>query len=265
MSAAIHKQSPAKAFTLIQHRRSVSLVLLTAMLAALLLSCSKPSDEDLDVHRNGLTRRAERLLGIDPSSPTNPLVLVPVATGEEPFTLTYMVPVQADIRSNRCDLVLVDNGKPADAFLFTRQTDGSYLLHWTTTFAQYGSHKLQVEMRVPFHTNVYGPPRLENVTNLVRLDPSTTSFGNKVEFLGFVHVPSADYRIEIFDTNQMPLRTITGHTEKGVIDEVWDLKTTNNEVYGDKEFTAQVYITPTIKDANGTTRSNAPTVRVRYF
>jgi len=229
---------------------------------ALLFSCTR-ADDDVEQHGSGLTRRAERLLGVDPVAPSNPLVLIPVATGEEPFTLTYRVPVRTDVRSNHCELVLLDNGVPADWYVFTRETN-AYTLDWATSFASFGPHALQVQLRIPFHTNVNGPVRLENVTNLVRFDPSVSSFGSRVWIHAFLRVPSADYLIEFYDTNKALLKTIKGHTEKGLIDEVWNLKTTDGKERMDRQIDAQVYVTPTVRTPEGRTRSNAPTVRVPY-
>ncbi len=55
---------------------------------------------------------------------------------------------------------------------------------------------------------------------------------------------SADYKILIFDTNAHLLRTISGHTEKGIIDVIWDLTTEDGGVRHDREFDAKVYVRP---------------------
>jgi hypothetical protein len=186
---------------------------------ALLLSCSKRNDDDLDVHGNGLTRYAERVLGVDPLAPTNPLVLIPVVNGEEPFVLTYEVPVRTDVRSNGCDLFLWDNGTTADATETERRTNDTYLVTWCTTFAAFGQHALQVRLGVPFHSPraVFGPKRMENVTNLVQFDGASTSFGSRVFIEGKLQCRSAAYKIEVFGTNGRPVRVIFGHTDKGAI------------------------------------------------
>jgi hypothetical protein len=77
------------------------------------------------------------------------------------------------------------------------------------------------------------------------------SFGSQASFYGTLQVQSADYEIEIYDTTNNLLKTITNHTDTGVLDEVWDLTTdTNQPPRADEEFFAQLYITP-----NGLTRS----------
>jgi hypothetical protein len=169
-----------------------------------------------------------------------------------------------DVSTKRCELKLLDNGKLADAYIFTKQTNDGYILHWTTIFAESGHHDLQVMMRIPFHTNVCGPSRREMITNLLRFDPSVTSFGSRVWIHGFLSIPSADYRISITDTNQVLLKDISGHTEKGVIDEIWDLRSEDNDVRRDEQLEVLVFVTPTVKDTNGIIRSNGPTVSVPY-
>lgn len=130
-------------------KSSHNVVAATAFAAAslwLLCSCSRPDDEQVDVHGNGLTRRAERILGVDPSAPTNPLVLIPVTNGYEPYALTYQVPIRTDVESNGGHLTLLDGGEAARDWLFERQTNGTYLLYWTTLYSKPGPHTLQVEL-----------------------------------------------------------------------------------------------------------------------
>lgn len=102
------------------------------------------------------------------------------------------------------------------------------------------------------------------ITNLLRFDSSAASFASRLWIHGFLSIPSADYRIAITDTNQVLLKNITGHTENGVIDEIWNLRSEDNEARKDERFEALVFVTPTIKDKNGIIRSNASTVRVPY-
>ena len=98
----------------------------------------------------------------------------------------------------------------------------------------------------------------------MQFDPGTESFGSQMWFHGFLHIPSADYKIDIFDTNKTLLKTIAGHTEKGVIDEIWNLKTSDGQTRKDEEFASELFITPTAMDTNGYMKSNAPTVRIPY-
>lgn len=213
----------------------------------MLLSCSERNNDDLGVHGNGLTRYAERVLGADPLAPTNPLVLIPVVNGEEPIVLTYEVPVRTDVRSNRCDIFLWDNGEPATTSEIKRLTNGAYLVIWDTLFAAFGHHELKLMLGVPYQsrTVVFGPKRMETVTNLVQFTVTSTSFGTRIFIEGKLRCSSADYKIEFFDTNAQLLRTIYGHTEKGVIQQGWDLRDADGRLRDDTQFKAEVYIAPT--------------------
>jgi hypothetical protein len=150
----------------------------------------------------------------------------------------------------------VDNGV-LYSHEFIRQTNGTYLVYWNTTFVTYGSHALQVALLMPPRSEVYGVKRIEIVTNLIRFDPGSTSFGTRVSIDGILHVDAADYRIEIYDTTNNLLKTITGHTDKRAIGEVWNLTTTNGQIRTDQEFTAKVYIRPTATNGFSAEGSNA--------
>jgi hypothetical protein len=215
--------------------------------------------DNVDLSGDGLTGRAKRILGINPLSQDNPLKLTPVITGQEPYILTYSMPLSIDVDSNQCVLTLLDNGYPAGGYDFIQQTNGAYLVEWNTTFANNGLHILQVELgmpgsRLPLNDNgtepvqpvlsVAGTIWIEDVNNLIQIDPDDTTFGSHVLYSGNLAVQSADYEIDIYDTNNVLLTTITNHTDSGLIDEVWDLKV-NSKVRNDNEFDAQFYITPT--------------------
>jgi hypothetical protein len=223
-----------------------------------------------------LSHRVKSAFGMDLLDLQRSLTLTPVITNEEPFVLTYSMPLKLDVATwayqpsdtsaQGCEMFLDDNGNDAHAYEITRQTNGTYLVKWNTIYESYGPHTLQIHLFFPGpkpHT-VEGPKRIEMVTNILQIEPGTESFGSRMWFHAFLHVPSADYRIDIFDTNKALLKTIAGHTERGVIDEIWDLKTTNGQVRQDEEFYSEIYVTPTVTDTNGLIRSNAPTVRVQY-
>ncbi|HVM49678.1 MAG TPA: hypothetical protein VMU04_16745 [Candidatus Acidoferrum sp.] len=239
-------------------QRRLALVAIIALLA-FLVSCSERNADDLDVHGNGLTRYAERVLGVDPLAPTNPLVLIPVVTGQEPFVLTYEVPVRTDLGSNRCELSLWDNGQCADTSEIERRTNGTYLVTWDTLFAAFGQHALQLRLGVPYQslTNVFGPKRMEDVTNLVQFDPASTSFGSRIFIEGKLQCRSANYKIDFFDMRARLLRTIWGHTDKGIIKQGWDLQDADGQVRNDTEFQANIYIAPTPVGATNSPSSNA--------
>ena len=228
--------------------------------------------DDIDLSGDGLTGRAKRILGINPLSQDNPLKLTPLITGQEPYILTYSMPLSINVESNQCVLTLLDNGKPAGGYAFTQQTNSTYLIVWNNTFASYGSHILQVQLSMPGATIpsndtgdiqtvnlVFGASRFENVSNLVQFDPDTSMFIGQAWIYGTLQMQSADYEIDIYDMTNNLLKTITNHTDNGVINEVWDLTTdTNQPPRNDQEFNALVYVTPTVINANNLKRAVRP-------
>ncbi len=215
--------------------------------------------DDIDLDGDGLTGRAEKILGTNPLVQDNLLTLTPIITGEEPYILTYSMPLSTNVESSRCVLTLLDNGYSAGGYEFIQQTDGTYLVKWNTTFANNGMHVLQVQLGMPGSglplnddgtepmqpvLSVLGPMQIENVNNIIQFDPDDTSFGSQISYSGTLAVQSANYEIDIYDTNAVLLTTITGSATNGTIDETWDLKV-NGKVRNDDEFDAQIYITPT--------------------
>jgi hypothetical protein len=195
---------------------------------------------------------------------TNSLALTSITRAEEPSILTYSIPLSIDVSSNRWFLKLMDNGKLAKGYDFIRQTNSTYLVEWNTTFASPGIHVLRVGLERRFQEAVFGPQRIENVTNLVQFDPGGTSFGGRACFSGILRVSSANYKIDIYDTNNILLKTITNHTDKGAFDEIWDLKTEDGQVREDASFDAKIYIWPTSANTNNPMTSNAISSSVPY-
>ncbi len=92
--------------------------------------------------------------------------------------------------------------------------------------------------------NVYGQLRLENVNNIIQFDTFSTTFDNQAWIYGTLQVTNASYEIDIYDTNNTWLTTITGETSVGTIDETWNLYDDTGEFHADQEFNAEIYITP---------------------
>jgi hypothetical protein len=194
------------------------------------------------------------------------LALIPTPRGEEPYILSYYIPLDLDVLTPTTPpdhskdaeermLVLLDNGEGAGGYEFAKQSNGTYLVQWNTTFAPFGSNTLQVVLYNGI-TKTCGPTRTEYVTNIVRFDPDETTFGKRgCRFHGFLRVQHADYKIDIYDTRTNLLNTIVGHTDKGVIDENWDLKDSHGNLRDDNEFAAMLEVRPTSGNTNwdGTT------------
>jgi hypothetical protein len=196
---------------------------------------------------------------------TNSLALTPITNTKEPFVLTYTIPLNIDLKSNKwAALKLMDNGKGAKGYDFIRQTNGTYLVEWNTTFESPGSNVLQVELYMGFRKAFLGPKRTENVTNLAQFDPADTSFGGQACIRGILHVSLADYKIEIYDETNNLIKTITGHTDEGMIYKVWDLKSADGRIRDDPQFEAKIYITPTPGATSRLDTSNTASVSIPY-
>jgi hypothetical protein len=214
--------------------------------------------DDVDLDGDGLTGRAERILATNPLIQDNPLKLKPVITGYEPSILGFKVELGTNFDRSKCQLSLLNNGKLAEGCELVLSSNGIYQAVWNSTFTDYGEHTLQVALNMPGvslpknspekqQVNVcYGSLQQSAVTNLVRFYPDTFLFATAGCIFGELTVQSADYRIEIYDTTNNLLTTITNHTDNGVIDEVWDLTVkTNLPPRNDAEFNLLVYITKT--------------------
>jgi hypothetical protein len=72
-------------------------------------------------------------------------------------------------------------------------------------------------------------------------------------------IQSADYRIDIYDTNNVLLKTLTNHTDSGGIDEVWNLMPDGSQTArDDQEFYALINIT---SGNSGTSTATSSIVR----
>ena len=123
------------------------------------------------------------------------------------------------------------------------------------------SNTLVLGLGTPIH-HVYGPKRIENITNALRLDRYSTSFGTQLRVHAFLQATSADYTIELYDTNMFLLKTTTGHAETGVIDEVWNVGTAGGILCYDEGIEARIYVTPTARTTNGIIVPIGPTTRI---
>jgi len=228
------------------------------------------------VDNTPLAEKVKSKLGMDLLDLEKSLALTPVVTGEEPFILTYTVPSKVEAATmggyfpnNQTAkmrlLTLLDNGKDAEGYDIDRQTNGTYLVKWNTVFASYGSHILQMRLYLAWTGahSVDGPKRTEIVTNIVQWEYDGFGFGRtRTWFHGWLHVP-ADYRIEIYDTNSVLIKTINA-TNRGIISEIWDYKPEKGQPYWAEDFIAKVFVRPTLATTNTVIGSNTNWILVPY-
>ncbi len=211
---------------------------------------------DADFDSDGLTTKAELFIATNPLSSDNPLLLNAVTMGEEPYTLAFSVPLATDVSANGGALTLTLDGQPVSGYEIERQLNGTYLVRWNSTFSPWGDHYLQLGLHLSGITlprnvgqsplNVVpGPFRPVQVKNIVQFKTFYSSFSDQLWVYGTLEVPQASYEIKIYDTQDNLVKTITGYTDTGVIEQAWDLtETPGGPQRQDAEFRAQVLITP---------------------
>jgi hypothetical protein len=182
-------------------------------------------------------------------SGTNSLALTQLLTGEEPYALTFSVPLKMEINTfddnhastNNCWLHLFDNDKPTGD-IFYCLTNHTYAVEYGTPFAPHGSTHVLKAVLVRGYIEISGPPLTVSYTNLFKFDDANLFSGSRMWLHCHLGINQAGYRIDLFDTNKVLLNTITGVTTNGAIDEIWDMKTANGLTRTDDQFNADFYI-----------------------
>lgn len=166
------------------------------------------------------------------------LTLRPVATGEEPDTVTFEMPIRYEALTNLTGLQLrIDRGSdnPIEIERSLAQaewrlaTNGNGLLVWRTIYESPGRHALQLALNLNTPDGddlvVAGPFMPYVVSNLCQFSVSSAYF--KPEFGATLRAklpePDANYTVDITSPAGDRLRTITGSTTNGVIKIHWDL------------------------------------------
>ena len=180
------------------------------------------------------------------------LTLKPVATGDEPETVTFEAPINYDVLTNLGSLNLFidlradeDSDEDCDVgqFEWRRAPTGNCLLILSTLYESHGKHALQMglELSEPDRDDqfIVGPARPFVVSNLCQFSLSSAYFNPEfgATLRAKLPEPNGNYSIEITSPAGDVLKTITGTTSNGVIKVHWDLtddhgrKCTNN-AYG---------------------------------
>ena len=179
------------------------------------------------------------------SSGTNDLTLdqmftlKQVITGEEPEIVTYQVPINFDVISQRrsfCCLSLAMDSNPEDLILkepelhdCKRATNGDCLLAWNTAFEEAGQHEMQAlliaETGGDLELVVRGRVKPYLSTNICQFVPAYSAFNDDVAYLYAAGLPepNASYSIEIKTRSGDLVKTLSGQTTNGIIYRVWDL------------------------------------------
>lgn len=197
-----------------------------------------------------------KALKTNPLDGDNPLALKQIITGEEPDIVTFELPLNYDALNyyaltNVGDLRLWINDKPCSNQGLERATNGNCLLRWNTTYSPPGQHRLQA------HVHIHG--KIRRLRNLKASGPVLPFFSSNVcqfeqfySVYGRVHgamlyarLPdtNATYRIELQTPAGEHIRTISGNTSNGEIEEHWNLLDDNGREYTNDSATAVFRVT----------------------
>ena len=180
-------------------------------------------------------------------SGTNSLALTQIITGEEPYALTFSIPLSLEVitfetshhSTNPCWLEMEDNGQRGPMPYF--QTNGGYRIEWGTPFSPRGTKHLLRVVLLDDHNKIYGPPLAVTCTNPFNF--GVNLFGrDRMWIHSGLAIKRAGYRIDIYDTNKNLLNSITGRAEAGVIDQTWDLRAADGLVRTDDEFDLNIFL-----------------------
>ena len=186
-----------------------------------------------DLSGDGIVGRVKVALGMNPLDASNPLALKQVITGDEPGIATFEVPISYSVLTNIGNLNLYFNGVDVTLEDVTNASDGNTLLEWNTTYEPPGQHYLQAQLTLsssgddaailsgigtftPFYSS-----------NVMQFFESDTMFDDTGAYLDAqLPEPDANYTIQLYDPSTTPatlIKTITGSTSSGMIQENWDL------------------------------------------
>ena len=199
-----------------------------------------------------------KALWIERIGGTNALALSQIITGEEPYVLTFLIPLNLEVKtyengyksSNDCWFGVSDNGRFTDG-VFSTRSNGNYRIRFQTSFSPRGeNHVYKLALVTPFH-KLFGPPITVSYTNLFKLDAENLFGDGGVRFRFNLGVDWVSYKINIYDTNRNLLNLIMGQTTNGTIDELWKFNAMNGETRTDDEFYAEFYISHLRTGTNG--------------
>jgi len=200
--------------------------------------------DDIDLDGDGMVGRIEKALSRNPLLWDNPLTLTQVVTGEEPDIATFEVPINYDALVNIGGLSLWVDGEAVSFQECNRAANGNCLLSWNTTFHWPGQHYVQARLILNGKKRRGEQPDLTVLTangpltpfysaNVARFNPFFSEFSAAGGAILYACLPEfeAEYSIELRTPTGELIRTITGNTSNGEIEEHWDLTWANDTPY----------------------------------
>ena len=209
--------------------------------------------DDVDLSGDGLVGRIKKALGMSPFDTSNPLTLTQVATGQEPDIVAFEVPIQYSTLNSIGELELSVDGKIATLNECDQAINGHCLLKWNADYEPPGPHSVQAEFTIggqvsggviggtdTFVGSGTGPSQQFNSPTAAQFYAATAGFMSSGTTL-YATTPTsqnATYTIDLYDPSTTPptlIRSFSGSTSTGVIQESWDGKYSNETQFtGDK-------------------------------
>jgi hypothetical protein len=196
--------------------------------------------DDLDLSGNGFVGRIKKALGMNPFDTSNPLTLTQVFTGEEPDVVAFEVPISYNVLTNIGILNLNISGIGAKLDECVPANDGNALLIWNTDYDAPGQDYLQPQLTLDTFNDTIaiavGPITPFDSGNVLQFFESDSLFDTNGAYLD-AQMPAqyvgqnVTYTIQINDpstTPPTPVKTITGSTSSGMIQENWDATYNDN-------------------------------------
>lgn len=192
------------------------------------------------------------------------LTLRRIATGKEPGTASFELPISYDALQNLGTLRLLCDAAPGENSSHDsaqvqdceRAPNGNCLLIWDTTYDPPGQHFLQAELSIERRGGrsrrnpqdeemiLRGPLFSFVSTNLLQFFPLGNVYSDKGAFFRVkLAQPIGSYSLRIMAPSGEPIHTISGNTTNGLVEVHWDLTYGNGRRYTNESFNASWTVT----------------------
>jgi hypothetical protein len=223
---------------------------------------TSPATVAKDPNYNG--RPLSEILRNENTSGTNKLTLQEmltlhqVITGSEPEKITFEVPIKFNALTNLGGLALYIDSLDGDSeegcgvaqMECSRATNGNCLLVWNTIFESPGKHALLMGLITndsdvtKAHSDTVGPPLEIVVSNLCQFSITSANFDPAIGANFRARLPElkGDYSIDMLSLKGERLKTLSGSTTNGIINESWDLIDERGQKLQDQAFNTVIHI-----------------------
>jgi hypothetical protein len=192
--------------------------------------------DDVDLDGDGMVGTIERLLGKLPLVADNPLVVAQWSPGSESGIVTCNLPANYNALTALGQLQLLVDGKPAILQRCDQAGATSSALTWNTTYESPGHHFLQAELISQSSSGltsvkvVPGPIAGFYCSNIAQFDEAFSQFDASGATL-YARLPQlhATYTISLFDASGSLIRTLSGATTNGEIQQAWNVTYPDNQ------------------------------------